>query len=536
MSSRYNRPQVHPFSFYDRALARMTRRELLNVAWALGTAAIVRPLISSRVNAEPTFAKDPFSLGVASGDPLPDGVVLWTRLAPEPLNAEAMGSDPVDVQWEVADADTFRTIVQKGTTTAHYELGHAVHVEVSGLQPGRDYWYRFRAGDAVSSIGRTRTAPAAGAHVDALRFAVCGCSNFENGYFTALRHIADEHFDFVFHTGDYIYESGDGSGNKRNIRHHVGPECFTLTDYRNRYAQYRTDPDLRAAHASAPFIVTWDDHEVENDYAGETDPAHTPPELFVLRRAAAYQAYYEAMPLRQAQWPSPGHMRLYRRLVFGDLVDMSVLDTRQYRSPEACGGGAKTGCAELPDRGRTIMGEEQERWLFDNLARSRARWTVIGQQVIMFPRRQRGRNGDTTWSMDKWDGYPADRIRVLEHIKRSHAPNPIVLSGDIHLHYAADLHVDPMNERSEIVASEFTNTSISANGDGARVAGNWDDVREENPHIKFHSGYRGYIAVTANQSEMRADFRVVEKVTVPKMPSRSSGTVIVEAGKRGLVT
>ena len=514
----------------------MTRRELLNAAWALGAAAVLRPLVSTRVRADATFTSDPFSLGVASGDPLPDGVVLWTRLAPDPLNADATGGDPIEVEWEVADSDTFRKTTRTGKAVAYHELGHAVHVDVSGLEPGRDYWYRFRAGDAVSPVGRTRTAPAPGAHLDALRFVVCGCSNYEAGYFTALRHIAGEHVDFVFHTGDYIYESGDGSGNKRNVRHHLGPECVTLTDYRNRYAQYRTDPDLRAAHASAPFIVTWDDHEVENDYAGETDPAHTPPEVFVLRRAAAYQAYYEAMPLRQAQWPTPGHMRLYRRLLFGDLVDLSVLDTRQYRSPEACGGGSKVPCAELPDPQRTIMGTEQERWLFENLASARARWTVIGQQVILFPRRQRGPNSTVTWSMDKWDGYPADRVRVLHHIRRSHAPNPIVLSGDIHQHYAADLHLDPMQERSEVVASEFTNTSISANGDGSNVAFNWEQIRQDNPHIRYHSAHRGYISVTATHKDMRADFRIVEKVTVPDVPVRTSSTVVVEAGKRGIVT
>lgn len=526
---------MHPFGFYDRALARMTRRELLNAAWALGVAAVARPLVSTSLRAEPSFGAYPFTLGVASGDPLPDGIVLWTRLAPDPLNAEAMGSDPVEVQWEVADSETFRTIVQNGTTTAHYELAHAVHVEVSGLRPGRDYWYRFRAGNAVSPVGRTRTAPAAGARVDAMRFIVCGCSNFENGYFTALRHMAAEHVDFIFHTGDYIYETGDGSANRKNVRHHLGPDCVTLTEYRNRYAQYRTDPDLRAAHASAPFVVTWDDHEVSDNYADAYDANGTPPEVFLLRRAAAYQAYYEAMPLRRAQWPDAGRMRLYRRLQFGDLVDLSILDTRQYRSDQACGDRLKPLCPDALDPKRTLMGDAQEHWLFGNLANARARWTVIGQQVIMFPRRTR-RGDETLWDMDKWDGYPADRVRVLRHLRRSHAPNPIVLSGDIHLHYAADLHLDPQDERSDIVASEFTNTSISANGDGSEVSFNWDAVRKENPHIRYHSGRRGYISVTATQAEMRADYKILERVTVPNEPIRTSGTVVVEAGRRGIVT
>jgi alkaline phosphatase D len=228
-------------------------------------------------------------------------------------------------------------------------------------------------------------------------------------------------------------------------------------------------------------------------------------------------------------------MRLYRRLQFGDLVDLSILDTRQYRSDQACGDRLKPLCPDALDPKRTLMGDAQEHWLFGNLANARARWTVIGQQVIMFPRRTR-RGDETLWDMDKWDGYPADRVRVLRHLRQSHAPNPIVLSGDIHLHYAADLHLDPQDERSEIVASEFTNTSISANGDGSEVSFNWDAVRKENPHIRYHSGRRGYISVTATQAEMRADYKILERVTVPNEPIRTSGTVVVEAGRHGIVT
>ena len=236
----------------------------------------------------------------------------------------------------------FRTIAQKGTTLARPELGHSVHVEVAGLEPGREYWYRFRAGDEISQIGRTRTAPPAGAAVDRLRFAVCGCSHYETGYFTAFRRIAEEQFDFVFHTGDYIYEGrADGGRNDRRVRQHNGDEIYTLVDYRNRYALYKSDRDLMAAHASAPWIVSWDDHEVDNNYAGDFDENGTPPEIFVLRRAAAYQAYYETMPLRASAMPSGSHMRIYRRLQFGNLIDLSVLDTRQWRSDQACGDGVQ---------------------------------------------------------------------------------------------------------------------------------------------------------------------------------------------------
>ena len=294
-----------PIRFYDRTLARMTRRELLNVAWKLGLAAVLQPMASTRAFAQPIFRSYPFALGVASGEPSPDGVVLWTRLAPEPLAGGGMPMANVEVSWELAQDRAFTMPTAKGVAVARPELGHSVRVEPSGLAPGREYFYRFRVGREVSPIGRTKTAPAAGAEVDRLRFAVCGCSHYEAGYFTAYRRIAAEQFDFVFHTGDYIYEGRENGGqNPALVRQHQGDEIYTLVDYRNRYAQYKTDPDLRAAHASAPFIVTWDDHEVDNDYAGERDENDTPPEAFLLRRAAAYQAYFETMPLRAATIPT----------------------------------------------------------------------------------------------------------------------------------------------------------------------------------------------------------------------------------------
>ncbi|MGH8518645.1 MAG: alkaline phosphatase D family protein, partial [Panacagrimonas sp.] len=316
---------------YDHAVARLSRRDVLKITWALGAAVIVVPAGVRRAAAQTIFTAYPFSLGVASGDPLPDSVVLWTRLAPDPLEGGGMPMAPMEVGWELARDRLFRTIEQRGSVVARPELGHSVHVDVKGLGPGRDYWYRFRAGGEISQVGRTKTAPAAGAAVDQLRFAVCGCSHYETGYFTAFRRIAEEGVDFVFHTGDYIYEyREDGGQNDRRIRQHHRNELYTIVDYRNRYAQYKSDDDLRAAHRSAPFIVTWDDHEVENDYAGDTDENGTPAEMFALRRAAAYQAYYEHMPLRTSAFPSGSHMRLFRRLQFGSLIDLSVLDTRQW--------------------------------------------------------------------------------------------------------------------------------------------------------------------------------------------------------------
>jgi alkaline phosphatase D len=522
--------------FYDRALGRLSRRELLNVAWKLGVTAVAQPLISSRALAQPLFRNYPFTLGVASGDPWADSVVLWTRLAPEPLDGGGMPAVNVEVGWEVARDAGFQTIVQKGTTVARPELGHSVHVEVPGLEPAREYWYRFRTGREISQVGRTKTAPAAGAAVDRLRFGVCGCSHYEAGYFTAFGRIADEQFDFVFHTGDYIYESrADGGRNPALVRQHRGSEIYTVVDYRNRYALYKADRDLLAAHASAPFVTTWDDHEVDNDYAGDIDENDTPPEVFLLRKAAAYQAFYETMPVRAAALPNGPRMRLYRRLQFGNLVDLSVLDTRQYRSNQPCTQVTATGCAEADDPQRTMLGAEQEKWLFDQLGSVKAKWTVLGQQVPTFARDAAASNPQGRFSMDKWDGYTAARQRLYDRLRETRAPNPIVLSGDVHVHYGADLKMDFRNEDSAIVGVELTNSSISSGSDGADVATSWETVRAANPHLKYHSARRGYVACTATPTEMRADFKILDRVTVPDSPVRLGGSFVIEAGRPGLV-
>jgi alkaline phosphatase D len=522
---------------YTRTLAGFSRRELLKIAWYLGAGAVAVPLSTGRARAKPIFDAYPFTLGVASGDPAPDGIVLWTRLAPAPLDGGGMPMADVDVDWEIARDARFQAIVQRGTAIARPEIGHSVHVEVSGLEASHEYWYRFRAGDETSRTGRTRTAPAAGAAVDRLRFAVCGCNNYEQGWFTAFRRIAEEQFDFVFHTGDYIYEArANGGRSDAVVRQHNGREPYTLVDYRNRYALYKMDRDLMAAHASAPWIVTWDDHEVDNNYAGDFDERGTPPELFALRRAAAYQAYYETMPLRRAALPADGHMRIYRRLRFGALMDLNVLDTRQWRSDQACGDGMRSNCTEALDPARTMMGAEQERWLYDNLADAHARWTVIGQQVPTFARDFKGWDEDSRFAMDKWDGYVAARQRLYAHLKESKAPNPIVLSGDVHQHYAADLKMDFTNPRSATIGVELTNTSITSVGDGSDVSGEWDAIKSDNPHITYHSARRGYIACTATPAALRAEFKILDRVTVPDLPIRVGGTIVVEAGRPGGTT
>jgi len=516
---------------FDRALAGLSRRQLLNVAWYLGTSALLLPATSRGLWAKPIFHHYPFTLGVASGDPAPDGVVLWTRLAPEPLAGGGMPMADVEVAFEVARDDGFADIVQSGTALARPEFGHAVHVELSGLEPGRVYWYRFIAGDEVSPTGRTKTAPAAGAPVDRLRFAFCGCNHFETGYFTAFRELAREDLDFVFHTGDYIYEYRASGGEEPRVRQHHGDEIYTITDYRNRYAQYKADPDFKAAHAAAPFIVTWDDHEVDNNWAAAIDQDGTPPEVFVLRRAAAYQAYYETMPLRRASLPTSDHLQLYRRLDFGGLMAFNALDTRQYRSDQACGDGYHDDCAEAAAPGRTMLGEAQERWLDDQLRRSGARWNVLAQQIPIFGRNFAAADQGGTWHMDKWDGYLAARDRLMTTLEERGPGDVVFLSGDVHSHWGADVPARLEQPDGAKVAVEFTNSSASSGGDGSDVRDYWEKIQPDNPHIRYHSNRRGYVTCEVTPERWRTDFKVLDRVEVPDGTLTTGGSLVVEHGE-----
>src|SRR5262245_16499052 len=282
---------------------------------------------------------DPFTLGVAAGAPRPDGFVLWTRLAP--LSGAPIGDDR-EIGYEIADEPAFRRVVQHGRARAEVGFAHSVHLEVRGLQPGRPYWYRFFLGPWVSASGRAATAPAPGDAVATVRVGHCSCANYEQGYFAAYRHLADEQPDLVLFLGDYIYESVDRS--PAAIRHHSdGRPATTLALYRNRYAQYRSDPDLQRLHAAASCLVTWDDHEVQNDYAGAYSEDLIPPAEFLKRRRAAYQAFYEHMPLPAASRPAGDAMRIHHAMDWGDLLRIHVLDGRQYRSAEACYGPGKGG-------------------------------------------------------------------------------------------------------------------------------------------------------------------------------------------------
>jgi alkaline phosphatase D len=495
------------------------------------------PLLE-RIVAAPRFSDNPFSLGIASGDPLPNGVVLWTRLAPEPLAADGRGGMPgesISVLWEVAADETFRRIVRQGTARARPELAHSVHVEVEGLEPAREYYYRFKAGSEVSPVGRTKTAPALGNAVAQIRFAFASCQMYEHGYYTAYGHMSEEDLDLVVHLGDYIYEYGINEYvvSSGNVRRHDGPKIFTLPQYRNRYALYRSASNLRAAHAAFPWVVTWDDHEVENNYADGTPGGDRPVEEFLRRRMAAYQAYYEHMPLRRSSVPQGPDMLLRRRITYGNLAQFNVLDTRQYRDDQAAGGGLDPPNPEQRNPSRSITGESQERWLFEGLSRSRSRWNVLAQQVFFSQRDLRSGPGGS-FAMDAWDGYLGSRNRILGFIAERRIRNPIVITGDVHNNWAADLKADFNDPSSQTVGTEFVGTSITSGGDGADTNSRAQSIVAENPHIQFFNGQRGYVRCVLTPESFRADYRVVPYVSQRGAPIHTRASFEVAEGQPGV--
>lgn len=543
------RPQEHRPSRHHselRAVARhFGRRRFLTTTGAAAALAfsVNLPSAGAASAAELDAARiddDPFTLGVASGDPLPDSVLLWTRLAPVPYQADGgLPAKRVAVRWEVAHDERFRRVVRRGTATAHPEFHHTVHVEVPGLAAGRVYFYRFRTGRWTSDTGRTRTAPARGDRASALTLAAVSCQAYHDGYFTAYRHLAQDDVDVVFHLGDYLYEYAvDAVGGYRNYTDRVLPDHFnhetvTLEDYRLRYALYKTDPDLRAAHAAHPFVVTWDDHETENNYAGDIPENDVPPEEFLLRRAAAYRAYFENQPLRRPQRPDGSDMRLYRRLQWGRLAQFDILDTRQYRSDQAYGDGWQTPGPESEDPARTMTGATQERWLLDGWASSRAVWNVVPQQVTFAQRRNA--TGDAyKLSMDSWDGYPASRERVLAGAEAAGIENLMVLTGDVHVGYAFDLKRDFYDQDSRTVGTELVATSISSGRDGSDRPANWDTYMTANPHMRFYNGRRGYVTVALGEDAARADFKTLPAVTTPGAAITTAASFVTEAGNPGL--
>ncbi len=508
----------------------LSRRQIILAGCSAAALPLLQRDLAAFPSSRPRTSANPFTLGVASGDPAPDGFVIWTRLAPAPLDGGGMPPEIQDVRWEVAADDQFREILQSGSASATPQLAHSVHVEITGLRPDSWYWYRFMHGDAVSRTGRARTTPAAETLPAQLRFAFASCQHYETGLFTAYKHMAEEQLDMVLHLGDYIYEYAGING---RVRKHSGPEITSLDHYRNRYAQYRTDEDLQTMHSLCPWLVVWDDHEFDNNFAGAiSEEDGVDPAEFMLRRANAWQAWYEHMPVRRSCLPRGADLTLYRTVDFGRLARIEMLDTRQYRTDQPNGDRLKPLTGGALDPAGTMLGETQERWLMRELIDSTARWNVLGQQVMM-GRVDRKSGPEALFSMDQWPGYEVARKRLLQFLDERRIPNPIVLTGDIHSNWVNNLQVNCDNPDDPVVATEFVGTSISSGGNGRQQPTDHAQLLAENPFVRFHNTERGYVSCTVTPDQWKSDYHVVEFVDRPGAPKVTRGSFIVEDGRPG---
>jgi alkaline phosphatase D len=519
------------------------RRTLLRRAFSLAGSAGLAGLPWPSLG-QVRLPANPFVLGVASGSPTHDSVVLWTRLTgPRGLFGaiDALDAPDVPVRWELADDERFARVLRSGQTVAAAALGHAVHVEVDGLAPDRWYYYRFTTGAAESPTGRTRTFPAPGAAAARLRLAYASCQRWEHGHYAAWRHLREDDPDAVLFLGDYIYEYPGATG---AVRHTDGRWVLSLDDYRRRYALYRSDPALQAMHAACPWLLTWDDHEVQNDHAGDQPGDSGPPaENFLARRAQAYQAWYEHMPVRAsvltralAGLAAGAPLRIHGSVAFGTLARIVLLDPRQHRDPQACGPAGKLGssnfdpaaCAAWADPARSMLGAQQERWLEEALAQPGGVWTVIGQSTLFGQRDLRAGPGQRLWN-DGWDGYPAARRRLTDTLQRTAASNPVVLGGDVHENWVGQVQADYADPRSAAVGVEFCGTSItSRSGGSSRTA----ERLAENPHFVFADAERkGYGLCEFTPGRLTTTLRVVDDPRVADSGISTLARFTVQAGR-----
>lgn len=517
-------------------MTQVSRRHLLRMASMMGVAAFARPLQASApwITGKPSFIDYPFKLGVASGDPLPTGFVIWTRLVPILLDDRGAGPDPILVHYEVAADEKFRKPVKKGNVIAYPENGHSVHADIQGLEPGRPYWYRFMAGGEESDVGRALTAPAYMSPVDQYKFAFASCQNFEDGYFKAYRDIIDQDAQLIVHLGDYIYEESYSPTFRRN----PVKIARTLPDYRALYATYKMDPDLQAAHRHTSWLCTWDDHEVANDYAAQYDEDFEPVETFLKRRADAYKAYFEHMPLRRAAKPVGPDATIYQRVFFGDMLEINMLDTRQYRTDQPCqlphDGGwriIKDTCEERFDPDRTILGKDQEKWLLSGLGRAGAKWNVMAQGML-FSKHDKLPGEEVGYGSEYWDGYVASRNNVLGTIEKRNIKNTVIIGGDVHASYVCDVKQDFEKPESKTLASEFVATSISSNN---FYHAQTMKTLPENPHIKLYEGrHRGYTLCTLDKQTWKTDLRIVDDVREKALNKASTfKSYVIEDGVAG---
>ena len=545
------------------------RRQFLQLAGvaAAGAASLSLPrCVWSKTDSSHKFDTNPFSIGVASGSPTHDSVVLWTRLFDDGLLRQNFDNKPIVVRWEVADDDKFSRIVQSGQHLAVGDLAHSVHVEVQNLQSDRWYFYRFMAGDAFSAVGKTRTFPKAGAAVDKLKIAYASCQRWETGYFTVYKHMLAEKPDAVLFLGDYIYEYPGNPASAVRLPSSTPSLGFVLTleDYRNRYAQYKSDADLQAMHAACPWLMTWDDHEVQNDYAGLTAgdsgfaDVFSNPVNFTARRAAAYQAYYENMPIRASTltkslsgMASGAEMRIYQRVDVGQLASFYMLDPRQYRDRQACSKDGKLGasmvnpakCAEWLDPKRSMLGAEQETWLSQELATSKQRgatWNVLAQSTLFGLRDNAAGNKpgeEQSFFNDGWDGYAPARQRLTDALQKHAVANPVILGGDVHENWVGYLKADYSQTASaqaaHAIGVEFCGTSITSTA-GSSAVEKTPERLAENPHFVFADAkFRGYGVVEFTPKQLTTTLRVVDNVRLKTTTPSTLAQFVVPVAKSG---
>ena len=468
-----------------------------------------------------------FALGIASGQPRADGVVLWTLLTGAGL------PERVSVHWEIALDEAFTRIAARGEETTELAWAHSVHAEALGLEPARWYWYRFSALGQQSMVGRTRTAPAADAQAATFNFVITSCQRWDVGHYAAWKHIAAEALDAVMFLGDYIYEYASGA---KSIRPVEGGHVRTLAEYRARYATHKSDPALQAAHAAAPWLLVWDDHEVGNDYANLQGQELEPD--FKVQRAAAYRAYWEHMPFPKSARPVDADMRITGRLDWGRLARIHLIDDRQYRDVQVCPkpgrGGSNTvalkDCPAFLDARRTLLGTEQERWLADGWDTTRP-WNLLAQQTLMARFSWSDTSQGGTYWTDGWDGYPAARKRLLDVVAQRKLNGVVVLGGDVHSHYVADLKADYDDPQARVIATEFCGSSITSLGfPQARV----DAARVFNPHIRYgRSDQRGYMRFALDAAQLRAQIRVVDNALDPSSGITTAASFVVDPARPG---
>jgi alkaline phosphatase D len=506
--------------------------------------AATAPLAYSLSSAQASLKHNPFTLGVASGSPNHNSVVLWTRLMPDANSGQShFASSDISVQWEVADDEHFKVNRRSGQVVALATLAHSVHLELEGLQSDRWYFYRFQLGDTQSTVGRTRTLPHPEAMVQKLRVAYASCQRWEHGYFSAYDHMAQENLDMVLFLGDYIYEY---AGAANAVRLPTGGWVTSLSDYRDRYALHKSEKGLQAMHAQCPWLVTWDDHEVSNDYAGLVRGQSGNISFdFAAQRARAYQAFYEHMPLRASALTRSieglargAEMRIYGQVAYGKLANLYLLDDRQYRDRQVCNKGGGYGsswgdpdqCEEWLDPKRTLLGAPQEQWLNQAFAKARndARvWNMVAQQTIFGRRDYKLGAGLSLWN-DGWDGYSAARQRMTQSMQSNALKNPVLIGGDVHENWVGHVMADAYKDDSAKIGVEFCGAGITARSAGnSKLAGRL----AENPHFIFADSERkGYGVVEFTAKQIQTELRVVDDVRQVQTKVETLAKFAVEAG------